>query len=155
MSYKIQSIVYEEIRLDMLNTSPPRWFRVEEIPKDELEIGDDELLIPVAHFSKEIYSGFGIPFLLKVREAEPFSQVKGIEKIFVEVIYVEITYLNISRVERIQKRLEVPDKEFEKYKFAVVVMTRIRNLTETPELTLNLEDFKPPLNQRMFLATFY
>ena len=27
-------------------------------------------------------------------------------------------------------------------------MTRIRNLTETPELTLNLEDFKPPLNQR-------
>lgn len=77
MSYKIQSIVYEEIRLDMLNTSPPRWFRVEEIPKDELEIGDDELLIPVAHFSKEIYSGFGIPFLLKVREGEPFSQVKG------------------------------------------------------------------------------
>ncbi|XP_046460027.1 ubiquitin carboxyl-terminal hydrolase 7-like isoform X1 [Daphnia pulex] len=126
VSYKIQSIVYEEIRLDMLNTSPPRWFRVEEIPKDELEIGDDELLIPVAHFSKEIYSGFGIPFLLKVREAEPFSQVK----------------------ERIQKRLEVPDKEFEKYKFAVVVMTRIRNLTETPELTLNLEDFKPPLNQQ-------
>lgn len=80
MSYKIQSIVYEEIRLDMLNTSPPRWFRVEEIPKDELEIGDDELLIPVAHFSKEIYSGFGIPFLLKVREAEPFSQVKGNEQ---------------------------------------------------------------------------
>ena len=31
-------------------------------------------------------------------------------------------------------------------------MTRIRNLTETPELTLNLEDFKPPLNQRMCLA---
>lgn len=93
MSYKIQSIVYEEIRLDMLNTSPPRWFRVEEIPKDELEIGDDELLIPVAHFSKEIYSGFGIPFLLKVREAEPFSQVKGIEQFRVEVIYVEITFL--------------------------------------------------------------
>ena len=60
----------------------------------------------------------------------------------------------ICRVERIQKRLEVPDKEFEKYKFAVVVMTRIRNLTETPELTLNLEDFKPPLNQRTYLAFF-
>lgn len=50
--------------------------------------------------------------------------------------------------ERIQKRLEVPDKEFEKYKFAVVVMTRIRNLTESPELTLNLDEFRPPLNQR-------
>lgn len=80
VSYKIQSIVYEEIRLDMLNTSPPRWFRVEEIPKDEIEIADDELLIPVAHFSKEIYSGFGIPFLLKVREGEPFTQVKGISE---------------------------------------------------------------------------
>ena len=77
VSYKIQSIVYEEIRLDMLNTSPPRWFRVEEIPKDELELNDDELLIPVAHFSKEIYSGFGIPFLLKAKEGELFSQVKG------------------------------------------------------------------------------
>jgi len=58
-------------------------------------------------------------------------------------------------IERIQKRLEVPEKEFEKYKFAVVVMTRIRNLTETPELTLNLEDFKPPLNQRnTFICSF-
>lgn len=53
--------------------------------------------------------------------------------------------------ERIQKRLEVPDKEFEKYKFAVVVMTRIRNLTETPELILNLDEFKPPLNQRKLI----
>ena len=61
----------------MLNTSPPRWFRVEEVPKDELDLKDDELLIPVAHFSKEIYSGFGIPFLLKAKEGELFSQVKG------------------------------------------------------------------------------
>lgn len=56
----------------------------------------------------------------------------------------------LASSERIQKRLEVPDKEFEKYKFAVVVMTRIRNLTETPELILNLDEFKPPLNQRKF-----
>ena len=62
MSYKVQNIVYEEIRLEMLSTSPPLWFRVEEVPKDELGIGDDELLILVAHFSKEIYSGFGTRF---------------------------------------------------------------------------------------------
>ena len=30
------------------------------------------LLIPVAHFSKQIYPGLGIPFLLGVREKEPF-----------------------------------------------------------------------------------
>jgi hypothetical protein len=29
-------------------------------------------------------------------------------------------------------------------------MTRIRNLADSPELTLNLEDFRPPLNQRKF-----
>ena len=149
VSYKIQSIVYEEIRLDMLNTSPPRWFRVEEIPKDEMEIGDDELLIPVAHFSKEIYSGFGIPFLLKVREGEPFSQVKG--ELFLKIIHIDRKrIISFFRLDRIQKRLEVSDKEFEKYKFSVVVMTRIRNLADSPELTLNLEDFRPPLNQRKF-----
>ena len=50
--------------------------------------------------------------------------------------------------ERIQKRLEVLDKEFEKFKFSVVVMTRMKTLPDTPDLTLNLEDFRPPLNQR-------
>jgi ubiquitin carboxyl-terminal hydrolase 7 len=34
-------------------------------------------------------------------------------------------------------------------------MTRIRNLTETPELTLNLEDFKPPLNQRNMIVSSF
>jgi len=159
VSYKIQSIVYEEIRLDMLNTSPPRWFRVEEIPKDELELNDDELLIPVAHFSKEIYSGFGIPFLLKAKEGELFSQVKGKDILppsLAPSLYHPLSFnifesnISFRFSERIQKRLEVNEKEFEKYKFAVVVMTRIRILTETPDLTLNLDDFKPPLNQRNY-----
>lgn len=42
-------------------------FRIEEIPRDELNLAEDEMLIPVAHFYKDIFSTFGIPFFLKVK----------------------------------------------------------------------------------------
>ena len=41
---------------------------------------------------QEIFSTFGVPFLLKIKQGETLSKVK----------------------ERIQKRIDVPDKEFEK-----------------------------------------
>jgi len=41
-------------------------YRVEEVPTDELELGENELLVPVNHFSKEVYSTFGTPFLIKI-----------------------------------------------------------------------------------------
>lgn len=41
-------------------------YRVEEVPKDELELNENELLVPVNHFSKEVYSTFGTPFLIKI-----------------------------------------------------------------------------------------
>lgn len=41
-------------------------YRVEEIPKDEMVLGENELLVPVNHFSKEVYSTFGTPFLIKI-----------------------------------------------------------------------------------------
>lgn len=41
--------------------------RIEEIPKEEMEIAEDEALIPVAHFYKDVFSTFGVPFLIKVK----------------------------------------------------------------------------------------
>jgi len=41
--------------------------RIEEIPRDEVNLADDEMLIPVAHFHKDIFSSFGIPFFIKVK----------------------------------------------------------------------------------------
>lgn len=67
-------------------------YRFEEIPRDELDLGSDELLVPVSHFFKDIYSVFGIPFFIRVKQGEPFTKLK----------------------ERIQKRLGVSDKEWEK-----------------------------------------
>lgn len=38
--------------LDSLSNTGTKSLRIEEIPKEELEIADDELLIPVAHYQK-------------------------------------------------------------------------------------------------------
>jgi hypothetical protein len=31
-----------------------------------MELSENELLVPVNHFSKEVYSTFGTPFLIKI-----------------------------------------------------------------------------------------
>jgi ubiquitin carboxyl-terminal hydrolase 7 len=125
ISYKILCIQREDVLLDCLNAAATKTFRLEEIPLDEMHLPDDELLVPVAHFHKEIFSTFGIPFLLKLKNGEAFSKVK----------------------ERIQKKLDVLDKEFEKFKFAIVVMGRQTYLPEDSEYNVNLHDFMPHVVQ--------
>ncbi|GFR16255.1 ubiquitin carboxyl-terminal hydrolase 7 [Trichonephila clavata] len=121
ISYKIFAVQREDMPLDSLANAGTKSLRIEEIPNDELEIADDELLIPVAHFQKEVFSTFGVPFLLKIKRKEPFLKVK----------------------ERIQKKLEVPDKEFERYKFAIVVMGRPNPISDEMDYYINLPDFLP------------
>lgn len=67
-------------------------YRFEEIPPDELNLAEDELLVPVSHFYKNVHDLFGIPFFVKVKQNEPFGQLKN----------------------RIQNKLGVPEKEWEK-----------------------------------------
>lgn len=55
-------------------------------------LGENEMLIPVSHYSKEIYNTFGTPFYIKAQQGESYGVLK----------------------ERIQKRLNVPEKEWEK-----------------------------------------
>lgn len=117
----------DDVHLETLTATPntSKIYRIEEIPKDELNLAEDEMLIPVAHFHKDIYSAFGIPFLLKVKHGEPFSEVK----------------------ERLAKKLGIQEKEFEKFKFAIVVMNRPQFINEEHEYTINLQDFRPHQNQ--------
>ncbi|GIY89443.1 ubiquitin carboxyl-terminal hydrolase 7 [Caerostris extrusa] len=121
ISYKIFAVQREDMPLDSLANAGTKSLRIEEIPNGELEIADDELLIPVAHFQKEVFSTFGVPFLLKIKHKEHFLKVK----------------------ERIQKKLEVPDKEFERYKFAIIVMGRQQSINEEIDYYINLPDFLP------------
>ncbi|XP_065225865.1 ubiquitin carboxyl-terminal hydrolase 7 [Planococcus citri] len=95
-------------------------YRIEEIPKDEVNLANDEMLIPVAHFQKDVYTTFGTPFLLKIKDKEPFSEVR----------------------ERIFQKLGVTEKEFEKYKFALVITGRPRFLSDNMDTVINFQEFR-------------
>jgi ubiquitin carboxyl-terminal hydrolase 7 len=103
VGYKISRVFKEEVLFETLDSSQMsanKLYRVEQIQPDELELvgrptntglgpGEDYLL-PVAHFSKEVYATFGTPFHVRVRNGEPFKDVRA----------------------RIQKRLDVNEKDF-------------------------------------------
>ena len=52
ISNKILAIQKDDMLLDCLNIMANKTFRIEEIPKEEMEVSKDELLIPCAHFQK-------------------------------------------------------------------------------------------------------
>ena len=81
--------------MDCLSQST-KTFRIEEVPTEEVNLADDEVLVPVAHFHRETFSTFGVPFLLKIKNGEPLSKIR----------------------ERVQKKIEVPEKDFEKVRLA-------------------------------------
>ncbi|KAK0397665.1 hypothetical protein QR680_002208 [Steinernema hermaphroditum] len=77
--------------------------RVEETPADQVDVGTDQLLLSVSHFDKETNRMFGVPFYLKVTNHEPLDNVRR----------------------RVKEILDVPEREFEKYKFALVISQRV------------------------------
>ncbi|ESO09431.1 hypothetical protein HELRODRAFT_97558 [Helobdella robusta] len=118
VSYKIMKEEKDDSLLDCLNTTSAKVYRIDEISMKEMNLAPDEFIVPVAHFHKEIFSTFGVPFFIHLKNKEPFSKVK----------------------ERIQKKLGVPDKEFEKFKLAIVVMGRHRYVAE--DEIVKAEDFQ-------------
>ncbi|CAG8478545.1 24164_t:CDS:10 [Cetraspora pellucida] len=70
----------------------------EEIPQDEIELGADDKIIHVFHFTKEPLCAHGIPFKFVLKADEPFSKAKL----------------------RLQLRLGMSDKDFSKVKIAIV-----------------------------------
>ncbi|XP_040571278.1 ubiquitin carboxyl-terminal hydrolase 7 [Lepeophtheirus salmonis] len=108
VSNKICNVASEDTLLEVISSFQNKTYRIEEIPEDQLEIGVNELLVPVAHFHKDIYSTFGTPFLMKICDGCNFEEIKN----------------------KIQKHLGVADKEFEKYRIAVIVVSRLRYVDE-------------------------
>ncbi|CAK9290332.1 unnamed protein product [Gordionus sp. m RMFG-2023] len=100
-----------------LNLQAPL-LRIEEIPRDQKEIGPDEMLVPCTHFFRDIVNTFGIPFFVKVKNDEHFEAIKS----------------------RIQNRLDISDKEYEKYKFYFISQGRVNEVT--PEYRIPLTDLK-------------
>lgn len=65
----------DEVPLDNLNASGTKLYRIEEIPNDELNLAEDEMLVPVAHFHKDVFSTFGIPFFFKIKHVSDPTQI--------------------------------------------------------------------------------
>ncbi|XP_024969228.1 ubiquitin carboxyl-terminal hydrolase 12-like isoform X2 [Cynara cardunculus var. scolymus] len=90
------------------NINDQYWtLRAEEVPEEEKDLGPQDRLIHVYHFMKDTVQNqqvqnFGEPFFLVIREGETLAEVKI----------------------RIQKKLQVPDEEFLKWKFAFLSLGR-------------------------------
>ena len=52
ISNKIFNVQKDDAQLECINNAPTKLYRVEEIPKDELNLAEDELIVQVAHFNK-------------------------------------------------------------------------------------------------------
>eukprot|EP00250_Pteridium_aquilinum_P017737 c23759_g1_i1 orf=877-4185(-) len=108
--YKVFS-VNEKIE----NINDQYWtLRAEEIPEEEMQMGPHSRAIHVYHFTRDaaqnhMLQNFGEPFFLVVHEDETLATLK----------------------ERLKKRLQVPDEEFQKWKFAFVSLGRPEYLQDT------------------------
>ncbi|KAF7489071.1 Ubiquitin carboxyl-terminal hydrolase 7 [Sarcoptes scabiei] len=115
---KINHLIPNDTILECLNPTGTKFYRIEEIPNDQIHLESNEFLLPIAHFQKECYHTFGVPFILKVKNRESFTSVK----------------------EKIQKKLDIPDKEYEKYKFAIISQ-KIQYLGDESNFVFNKDDF--------------
>lgn len=117
VSHKLFKVEVEDTLIDCLNVASTKVYRIEEVPAEQVNLPPDAFTIPVAHFHKEIFSTFGIPFLITARNNEPFSILK----------------------ERIRQKIDVPEKEFSKFKLAVVVLGKLRYVVE--DEVVKVEEF--------------
>ncbi|KAB1200300.1 Ubiquitin carboxyl-terminal hydrolase 12 [Morella rubra] len=91
------------------------YHKIYKIPEEEKNLGPHDRLIHVYHFTKETaqnqmqVQNFGEPFFLVMHEGETLAEVKV----------------------RIQKKLQIPDEEFLKWKFAFLSMGRPEYLLDS------------------------
>ncbi|XP_037936692.1 ubiquitin carboxyl-terminal hydrolase 7 [Teleopsis dalmanni] len=122
-NHKIVTVFKEDVSLEslqkpnesMTTQNTQKTFRIEEVPAEDLQLAENEMLIPVSHFSKELYNAFGVPFLIKAKNGETYGTLK----------------------QRIQKRLNVTDKEWETYKFTLISMGHTVEINDNSPVELS------------------
>jgi len=119
ISNKIFGISRCEQTLESLQVGGTKNYRLEEVPRDQEEIGEGDMLVPVAHFSKEVFSTFGTPFLVLLKQGDTVGLVKS----------------------RIQSRLGLADKEWDKYRLAFVIQGKPCYIDEE-DRTVNTKEFR-------------
>ncbi|KAL3620230.1 ubiquitin carboxyl-terminal hydrolase 13 [Castilleja foliolosa] len=113
-SHRIYKIFSSSEKIESINDN--YWnLRAEEIPEEEKNLGAHDCLIHVYHFMNEEkqnqvkIQNFGEPFLLVIHEDETLDHVKN----------------------HVQKKLNVPDEDFSKWKFAYVSQDRAEYLEDS------------------------
>ncbi|KAJ7030553.1 hypothetical protein C8F04DRAFT_1222353 [Mycena alexandri] len=76
----------------------------EQIPLEDPEVDDSDKFIGVFHFSKELSRTHGVPFNFMVKRGEKFADTK----------------------KRLQARIDVSDKDFAKYRFALILVSTLK-----------------------------
>ncbi|CCV00636.1 unnamed protein product [Malassezia sympodialis ATCC 42132] len=76
----------------------------EEIWPEELNLSEDEKVVQVCHFTKDVTRIHSVPFRFVIKRAERFADTKR----------------------RLQARLDIPDREFEKIRFALIQVTQYK-----------------------------
>ncbi|KAF9676494.1 hypothetical protein SADUNF_Sadunf08G0007800 [Salix dunnii] len=111
--HKIYKIFLHNEKIENINDQ--YWtLRAEEVPEEEKNLGPHDRLIHVYHFMKDttqnqVVQNFGEPFFLVIHEGETLTEVKM----------------------RIQKKLQVPDEEFSKWKLAFLSLGRPEYLQDS------------------------
>ncbi|XP_055831418.1 ubiquitin C-terminal hydrolase 12-like isoform X2 [Solanum dulcamara] len=120
--HKIYKIFPPTERIENINDQ--YWtLRAEEIPEEEKNLGPHDRLIHVYHFMKDTtqnqahVQNFGEPFFLVIHEGETLAEVKA----------------------RIQRKLQVPDEEFSKWKIAFVSMGRPDYLQDSDIVSIRFQ----------------
>ncbi|XP_062004566.1 ubiquitin C-terminal hydrolase 12-like [Rosa rugosa] len=120
--HKIYKIFPQSEKIENINDR--YWtLRAEEIPEEEKNLGLHDRLIHVYHFTKETaqnqmqVQNFGEPFFLVIHEGETLAEVKA----------------------RIQKKLQVPDEEFAKWKFALLSLGRPEYLQDSDVVSSRIQ----------------
>lgn len=73
---KIFAVQADDVRLDAIHSAGAKLYRVEEILDEELKLSaDTEAIIPVAHFHREMFTTFGVPFLFKITDVSLYAPV--------------------------------------------------------------------------------
>jgi ubiquitin carboxyl-terminal hydrolase 7 len=108
--HKIYKVYQPTEKVDSVNDQNGP-LRIQEVPDEEKNAGPHGYLIHVCHFFKDDHhiEYFGEPFLFLIHDGESLSDIKV----------------------RIQKRLQVPDEQFLKWKFAYVILIRPEYLQDS------------------------
>ena len=110
-------------------------FYAEEIPSDHLHLAEGDQLVPCFHFHKDPYSSHGIPFLFLLKAVSFFVLFLFVLSFgWLISLFVFPSSLKGEHwektVQRLRKRMHAGEKEFEKYKFALVSFGKSKAITE-------------------------